>query len=478
MKTKYLLYTLFLALALSSCDLMGDVDKVKPYYQLEDQNTIRDAGSAEQVLRGIYTLWRSWDICSFRGNMSLAAGSMSYSGSGSITGGNQFLDNNVQANNEVIGNFYSGLYAVINESNFLINWLESHKVKDLAPLRRQEIIAEGRFHRAFAHFMLLRHFGEFYDTKSEYGIVLSDILYLEPQAKARSSVADCYQFIEADLDSAILHAPEMPFSNYMPTHALISRTTAQALKAKVFLSKGDYVNAAKLANEVITTADAYGYNLEAYMDIFRNMYNSAEVLFAPYVSGYEEACDFTLDRIQYSPYTKSVSGAILPGIEIDSTGEGYDPRFVETLLLPKVTTSSFKNGKYPHSTNSDGLSNTYYFLRLGEVYYIHAEAEARQGGAHLAKARTSLQAVLNVHVPNLYNASSIPDNELLEAIRQHKWIDLVCENYEEWFDLVRYYKAGDVNITSVRPNITTDRQLILPIPQDALAGNNLLIQNP
>ena len=76
------------------------------------------------------------------------------------------------------------------------------------------------------------------------------------------------------------------------------------------------------------------------------------------------------------------------------------------------------------------------------------------------------------------DVGDIADDELLEAIRRHKWLDLVCENYEEWFDLVRYYKAGDLDITTVRPNITTDRQLILPIPQTTLAGNNLLIQNP
>ena len=58
------------------------------------------------------------------------------------------------------------------------------------------------------------------------------------------------------------------------------------------------------------------------------------------------------------------------------TGEGYDPRFAAPFLTPDVITTSFKNGKYPHSTNDDGKSNTYYFLRLGEVYYIHAEAEA------------------------------------------------------------------------------------------------------
>ena len=109
------------------------------------------------------------------------------------------------------------------------------------------------------------------------------------------------------------------------------------------------------------------------------------------------------------------------------TGEGYDPRFAAPFLTPDVITTSFKNGKYPHSTNDDGKSNTYYFLRLGEVYYIHAEAEARQGGNH---------------------------------------------------DMIRYYKHGDLDITTIRPNIKSDKQLILPIPQSAKAGNNLLIENP
>ena len=143
-----------------------------------------------------------------------------------------------------------------------------------------------------------------------------------------------------------------------------------------------------------------------------------------------------------------------------------------------IAVSSFKNGKYPHSTNDDGKSNTYYFLRLGEVYYIHAEAEARQGGNHLAAARTSLQTVLDAHVPGVYDVSTIPDNQLLEMIRQHKWIDLLFENQEEWYDMIRYYKHGDLDITTIRPNIKSDKQLILPIPQSAKAGNNLLIENP
>ena len=59
-----------------------------------------------------------------------------------------------------------------------------------------------------------------------------------------------------------------------------------------------------------------------------------------------------------------------------------------------------------------------------------------------------------------------------------KYIDLLFENQEEWYDMIRYYKHGDLDITTIRPNIKSDKQLILPIPQSAKAGNNLLIENP
>ena len=55
----------------------------------------------------------------------------------------------------------------------MIEFLENNTVKDLDPARRMEILGEGYFNRAMAHFMLLRYFGQFYDTDSPYGIVLS-----------------------------------------------------------------------------------------------------------------------------------------------------------------------------------------------------------------------------------------------------------------------------------------------------------------
>lgn len=478
MKTTYIISTLFLSILIWSCDLMGDVDKVKPYYKLEDQTAIRNAQSAEQVLRGVYSKWRAWDICTFRSHMGILAGSLAISGSGGLSRETGFTDNNVLEDNSIIGNVYNNLYGVINAANFMIEFLENNTVKDLDPVRRMEILGEGYFNRALAHFMLLRFFGQFYDLNSKYGIVISDKPYRAPLSKARSSVADCYRFIEADLDSAILYAPDMPMSNYQPTHATIGKTAAKSLKAKVLLNKGDYVNAALIADDVIKTAMNYGYELQDFMSIYSDMYNAPEVLFAPYVSNYEEQCAFVLERTVCSEYSQTIADALVPGQGNEETREGFDPRFADPFIKPDVITTSYQNGKYPHSLNDDNKSNTYYFLRLGEVYYIHAEAEARQGGSHLAAARQSLQTVLDVHAPGLYDVSTIPDDQLLEMIRQHKWIDLLFENQEEWFDMVRYYKNGDLDITTIRPNIKTDRQLILPIPQSAKAGNKLLETNP
>ena len=58
----------------------------------------------------------------------------------------------------------------------MIEFLENNTVKDLDPARRMEILGEGYFNRAMAHFMLLRYFGQFYDTDSPYGLSLIHIL--------------------------------------------------------------------------------------------------------------------------------------------------------------------------------------------------------------------------------------------------------------------------------------------------------------
>ncbi len=68
-------------------------------------------------------------------------------------------------------------------------------------------------------------------------------------------------------------------------------------------------------------------------------------------------------------------------------------------------------------------------MRLAEVYYIAAEAEARQG--QYAKARTLLATVIERAGYTEDDVNAIADSDLLGEILKHKLCDMSNENLEE-----------------------------------------------
>ena len=73
----------------------------------------------------------------------------------------------------------------------------------------------------------------------------------------------------------------------------------------------------------------------------------------------------------------------------------------------------------------------------------------------------------------------IRDGDLLLTIFRHKYMELSAENYEEWYDMVRYYRLDGTDFTATGLGYTQSMQhLVLPIPTQALSGNSLLVQNP
>ena len=76
-------------------------------------------------------------------------------------------------------------------------------------------------------------------------------------------------------------------------------------------------------------------------------------------------------------------------------------------------------------------------------------------------------------------ADGIADGDLLLTIFRHKYMELSAENYEEWYDMVRYYRLAGTDFTATGLGYTQSMQhLVLPIPTQALSGNSLLVQNP
>ena len=159
------------------------------------------------------------------------------------------------------------------------------------------------------------------------------------------------------------------------------------------------------------------------------------------------------------------------------TGEGFDPRFAyahATLNLGML----ISNNKYSFESVSGQQSGSHFILRLGEMYLIYAEAKARLSASGIID--TDALAKLN----DIRNRAGLSDvtpatkAELLEAIRLEKQLELFGEFNEPWFDMVRYHILGDINISDIKSTITTDDQLILPYPMNALSGNSGLVQNP
>ena len=455
-----IILTALLGLSLSACNLLGPVDDIQPDYVLTDENVITDANSPEYLLNGIYSLYRESGITSMRNGMFILTGTL-YN-STTAEGATNFRENTLRVQNNTVLNYYRTLYTIINQANSLTAALANSSPDGLTPERKAEILGETAFHKAFAEFMLLRSFGEFWDQTSPYGVVLYDepVRDNDTEAKARSTVDVCYTQILADLDVAD-NAPAYDGRAYR-----VNKATVKMLRARVMLYMGEYGQAATLAQEAI---DATGSTLGDYLNIFAQGFSSPETLFAPYVDYPLETLGTNITNDVTNGYGNTVE---LIADELAGTvGDGlYDARY----------TAAFTPGslqKYVLNNPSTGDENTYYLMRLAELYLIKAEAEARQG--NYTPARTALKAITDRAGYAADYVDGIADSDLLLTIFRHKYMELAAENYEEWFDMVRYSQLDGTDFSAAGLNYTHSMQnLVLPIPEQALSGNSLLEQNP
>lgn len=457
---KNIILTAILGLSLSACNLLGPVDDIQPDFVLTDENVITDANSPEYLLNGIYSLYRESGITAMRNGMFILTGTL-YN-STTAEGTTNFRDNNLRVQNNTVLNYYRTLYTIVNQANSLTAALANNSPDGLTPERKAEILGETAFHKAFAEFLLLRSFGEFWDRTSEYGVVLYDkpVRDNETEAKARSTVEACYTQILADLDVAA-DAPAYDGRAYR-----VNQVTVKMLRARVMLYMGEFGEAATLAQQAI---DEAGSPLGDYTSIFAQGFSSPETLFAPYAEYPLEVLGTNVTNDVMSGYGTTV--ALIADELAGTVDDGlYDARYTATF-----TPGSLK--KYVLNSTDTGDENTYYLMRLAELYLIKAEAEARRG--NYAPARTALKAITDRAGYDADYVDGIADSDLLLAIFRHKYMELAAENYEEWFDMVRYHVLDGTDFTTTGLGYTVSMQhLTLPIPEKARSGNKLLKQNP
>jgi len=520
------------ALTFTSCDLIGSIDDMEPDHVVTDLNYITDAASAQTALNGVYASWRSTGVSYLRYGIASMAHTQTQA---MVMGADEFAAENIQTNNSNVETAYTAYYNVINTANtFLVHI--NKQIPGMTEEKRTEMIAEARCQRALAYLTLLKCFGEYWKQDSQYGVCLfKDELVRDNQVRQRSSVADTYKLISEDLDYAIAHCEQHPADHYH-----MSSLFAKALKAKMYFAQDNYPEAARLSEEVINEAEAAGYELESdYANIFTEQFNSKEMLFAPYTANPNELMDASWFAFSPGSLLKKVADDLVPDDEtggdivvpdpgeggdvvVPNPGEGGDvvipggdgseggdvvlpgggddggivipggdggdfpfpPGEDDAASYDPLYTWAYKGGgmtgiaKYSKLTPEFMFEDSYYFMRLAEVYYIAAEAEARQG--QYAKARTLLATVIERAGYTEDDVNAIADSDLLGEILKHKLCDMSNENLEEWFDLCRYNRQGGFEswTEDEKAELPSFRRHLLPIPKASMGANNLLVQNP
>ena len=520
------------ALTLTSCDLIGSLDGIEPEHVVTDDNYITDVSTAQTALNGVYASWRSTGVSYLRYGMSSMAHTQTQA---MVMGADEFAAENIETNNSNVETAYTAYYNVINTANTFLVHINKN-IPGLSEEKRTEMIAEARCQRALAYLTLLKCFGEYWKQDSPYGVcIFQDELVRDNQPRKRSTVAETYKLISDDLDYAIAHCEQQPADHYH-----MSSVFAKALKAKMYMAQDNYAEAARLAEEVISEAEAAGYALESdYAKIFDEQFNSQEMLFAPYTANPSELMDSNWYMFSPGSLLKKVADDLVPDDEtggdivvpdpgeggdvvVPNPGEGGDvvipggdgseggdvvlpgdgddggivipggdggdfpfpPGDEDVASYDALYTWAYKGdamngiGKYNKLTPEMFYADSYYFMRLAEVYYIAAEAEARQG--QYAKARTLLATVIERAGYTEDDVNAIADSDLLGEILKHKLCDMSNENLEEWFDLCRYNRQGGFEswTEDEKAELPSFRRYLLPIPKASIGANNLLVQNP
>lgn len=140
------------------------------------------------------------------------------------------------------GSNFQNLYRAIMRCNTPLSRLS--EASGMTDQQKKEYMAEFYFLRAFCYFNLVRTFGS---------IPLRTVDNMYTWDLPKSSVADVYALIEADLQYAVENCPDK--ARYYDTPCKLS---AKALYANVLMYTGKYADAKKMAKDVI---DSGAYSL-------------------------------------------------------------------------------------------------------------------------------------------------------------------------------------------------------------------------
>ena len=371
------------------------------------------------------------------------------------------------------------------------------QVNQLIPVVKsnQKAVDELRAVRAIYYFMAVDAFGNV------------PIVTDNKSSAATKTRAEVYNFIVAELTSAIPNLPTGKAYSRMTKDAAMMLLAKMKLNAAVYSGTADWQGAYDAANAVIKSPNNYTLSSSTVSNfIVQNQGSGENIWTIPYDSFKAGGLNFHMRTLHYanaqtyglgnSPwngfctladfYNSFESGDLrgamwIKGQQYASSGaklkdaKGADLAFVADWEKDQMTdadavyqVAGIRSQKYEIQKNNPNgdQSNDYVFLRLADVILMRAEAAFRLGN--------TAQALTDINTIRTRSGVAPLTAVTADAILAERGRELAWEGWRR-NDLIRFDKFSTVRKFM---KVTDKTRELFPIPQPRRDANPLLTQNP
>ncbi len=394
----------------------------------------------------------------------------------------QIDDCRLDATNSNVSRDWRYLYSTIGKCNAVINNVAAVTDPALTAARKEEILGEASFIRAFNYFQAVQLWGDVpLQLKEVKSISAATLEQIYPQIfPARATQGEVYAQIIADLETALAKCPATAAHKGFATKGAVN-----AVLAKVWatVEPHDWAKVKQYCEAV----EAGGYSLmPSYNDLWNNANeNCAESIFEINYSGGSSDGNWGtkifrgLDWKKFNLPANDLVAAF--DAEGDMTRKNASIVFAD--VSGKWSDPHYPQTKYPFINKwhnyQEGSNQNYIFIRLADILLLKAEALNElgdQAGAAAIVTQIRKRA-------GLAATTAASQADLRLAIEKERRLELAFEGHR-WYDLKRTGRAIDVmnaakdhNGQVIGYGLTAER-LLWPVPQAELDKNQKLIQNP
>ncbi len=450
----YILITL-VCISLVSCVKELEID---PLQNIDASVALETSEDINAALIGAYGILHGGSL--YGNNLNLVPellGSSDYcQWRGTFQSFRQMMNKSITIENADVSRTWIAAYRAINVANNVLANLSKVTDTDL----RQQFEAEAKFIRGTMHFELVRLYAKPWGaTANNDGLgVPIELTAVKDETtaavkKGRDKISAVYTQVLADLGAAAGGLPESYDGN---ERFRASTFTAKAVMARVYLQQGNYAEALKQADEIISSG-VFRLNASAAAT-FTNKFTN-ETIMELYNNDQNNAGDSNDGLTTFY--------ASLPGIgrsDVRILAAFFDQYEAEDERLTELTYEG--SGRRPGSTQCGkwkAYGQNIPVIRLAEMYLVRAECNVRLGTA------VGQSPVEDVNLVRVRAKAKPLTNVTLEDVLKERNLELCFEGLRI-HDLKRNkLKEGDYP--------WDDNALVFPIPEREMRANNQLVQN-